>query len=55
MMGFDIFYFEIASMFYHFFLSLSQIKPLVGPTKAVMSVHITRFQWHEFFPQGKED
>lgn len=29
-----------------------QIKPLVGPTKAIMDVHITIFQWHEFFPRG---
>ncbi|RDX97868.1 Callose synthase 3, partial [Mucuna pruriens] len=28
------------------------IKPLVGPTKAIMSVKITTFQWHEFFPHG---
>ncbi|QCE15844.1 callose synthase [Vigna unguiculata] len=30
----------------------SQIKPLVGPTKAIMNVKITTFQWHEFFPHG---
>lgn len=29
-----------------------QIKPLVNPTKAIMSVQITNFQWHEFFPRG---
>lgn len=29
-----------------------QIKPLVGPTKAVMNVRVTTFQWHEFFPRG---
>uniref|UniRef100_A0AAU6MVC4 1,3-beta-glucan synthase n=1 Tax=Paeonia lactiflora TaxID=35924 RepID=A0AAU6MVC4_PAELC len=32
-----------------------EIKPLVGPTKAVMSVHITNFQWHEFFPQARNN
>ncbi|XVF47535.1 hypothetical protein PTKIN_Ptkin03bG0116700 [Pterospermum kingtungense] len=32
-----------------------EIKPLVGPTKAVMSVRITRFQWHEFFPRAKNN
>lgn len=31
-----------------------QIKPLVGPTKGIMRVHITalQWQWHEFFPRG---
>lgn len=33
---------------------LFQIKPLVGPTKAIMEVHISTFQWHEFFPRGTE-
>ncbi|WRX34228.1 Glycosyl transferase [Theobroma cacao] len=33
----------------------SQIKPLVGPTKAVMSVRISKFQWHEFFPRAKNN
>ncbi|KAJ4711705.1 Callose synthase [Melia azedarach] len=32
-----------------------EIKPLVGPTKAVMQVHIRTFQWHEFFPQAKNN
>ncbi|PKI61075.1 hypothetical protein CRG98_018520, partial [Punica granatum] len=32
-----------------------EIKPLVGPTKAIMSVHITKFKWHEFFPQAKNN
>ncbi|CAN1335765.1 Callose synthase 3 [Linum perenne] len=32
-----------------------EIKPLVGPTKAIMSVHISTFQWHEFFPQAKNN
>ncbi|KAK7856260.1 callose synthase 3 [Quercus suber] len=29
-----------------------EIKPLVAPTKAIMAVRITNFQWHEFFPRG---
>ncbi|XP_007014816.2 PREDICTED: callose synthase 3 isoform X1 [Theobroma cacao] len=32
-----------------------EIKPLVGPTKAVMSVRISKFQWHEFFPRAKNN
>ncbi|KAL5832191.1 hypothetical protein ACOSQ4_017545 [Xanthoceras sorbifolium] len=32
-----------------------EIKPLVGPTKSVMSVPITNFQWHEFFPRAKNN
>ncbi|XP_039159176.1 callose synthase 3 [Eucalyptus grandis] len=32
-----------------------EIKPLVGPTKAIMSAHVTNFQWHEFFPQAKNN
>ncbi|CAL8159841.1 unnamed protein product [Prunus armeniaca] len=32
-----------------------EIRPLVGPTKAIMSVHITTFQWHEFFPRAKNN
>ncbi|KAL5539883.1 hypothetical protein UlMin_043582 [Ulmus minor] len=32
-----------------------EIKPLVGPTKAIMDVHITNFQWHEFFPRAKNN
>ncbi|KAK4773562.1 hypothetical protein SAY87_028581 [Trapa incisa] len=32
-----------------------EIKPLVGPTKAIMSVHITNFKWHEFFPRAKNN
>ncbi|BBH04334.1 glucan synthase-like 12, partial [Prunus dulcis] len=31
------------------------IRPLVGPTKAIMRVHITTFQWHEFFPRAKNN
>ncbi|KAK6164246.1 hypothetical protein DH2020_001110 [Rehmannia glutinosa] len=33
----------------------AQIKPLVGPTQAIMGVHITNYQWHEFFPQAKNN
>ncbi|XP_074325305.1 callose synthase 3-like isoform X1 [Apium graveolens] len=32
-----------------------EIKPLVGPTKAIMKVHIRNYQWHEFFPQAKNN
>ncbi|KAA3470974.1 callose synthase 3-like [Gossypium australe] len=32
-----------------------EIKPLVGPTKAIMSVRIRHFQWHEFFPQARNN
>ncbi|KMT14382.1 hypothetical protein BVRB_4g071620 [Beta vulgaris subsp. vulgaris] len=32
-----------------------EIKPLVAPTKDIMSVHITRFKWHEFFPQARSN
>ncbi|KAL9407347.1 hypothetical protein Peur_004319 [Populus x canadensis] len=32
-----------------------EIRPLVVPTKAIMSVHITTFQWHEFFPRAKNN
>ncbi|KAM7266626.1 hypothetical protein ACFE04_004523 [Oxalis oulophora] len=32
-----------------------EIKPLVGPTKAIMSVHIRTYKWHEFFPQAKNN
>ncbi|KAK4780638.1 hypothetical protein SAY87_016744 [Trapa incisa] len=32
-----------------------EIKPLVGPTKAIMSVRIMNFKWHEFFPQAKNN
>ncbi|KAG5566203.1 hypothetical protein RHGRI_001966 [Rhododendron griersonianum] len=31
------------------------IRPLVNPTKAIMSVHITNYQWHEFFPRAKNN
>ncbi|KAL3718688.1 hypothetical protein ACJRO7_003759 [Eucalyptus globulus] len=32
-----------------------EIKPLVGPTKAIMSVRVTNFQWHEFFPRAENN
>ncbi|XP_056169325.1 callose synthase 3-like [Syzygium oleosum] len=32
-----------------------EIKPLVGPTKAIMSVQVTNLQWHEFFPRGTKN
>ncbi|KAI3681239.1 hypothetical protein L6452_36028 [Arctium lappa] len=32
-----------------------EIKPLVGPTKAIMRLHIRRYEWHEFFPQAKSN
>ncbi|KAK3036584.1 hypothetical protein RJ639_031201, partial [Escallonia herrerae] len=33
----------------------AEIKPLVGPTKAIMRVHVTTYDWHEFFPQAKNN
>ncbi|XP_019429555.1 PREDICTED: callose synthase 3-like [Lupinus angustifolius] len=32
-----------------------EIKPLVQPTKAIMSVRISTFQWHEFFPHARNN
>ncbi|KAK7358027.1 hypothetical protein VNO80_17326 [Phaseolus coccineus] len=32
-----------------------EIKPLVEPTKAIMSVKISTFQWHEFFPRARKN
>ncbi|XP_045796427.1 callose synthase 3-like [Trifolium pratense] len=32
-----------------------EIKPLVGPTKAIMRVKISTFQWHEFFPHARNN
>nr|XP_043619337.1 callose synthase 3-like isoform X2 [Erigeron canadensis] len=32
-----------------------EIKPLVGPTKAIMRLHIRRYEWHEFFPQANSN
>ncbi|CAL5425670.1 unnamed protein product [Camellia sinensis] len=31
------------------------IRPLVNPTKAIMSIHITNYQWHEFFPRARNN
>ncbi|KAI7755157.1 hypothetical protein M8C21_026027, partial [Ambrosia artemisiifolia] len=32
-----------------------EIKPLVGPTKAIMRLHIRRYEWHDFFPQANSN
>ncbi|MFS7931875.1 putative 1,3-beta-glucan synthase [Helianthus anomalus] len=32
-----------------------EIKPLVGPTKAIMELHVRRYEWHEFFPQANSN
>ncbi|XP_022896502.1 callose synthase 1-like [Olea europaea var. sylvestris] len=32
-----------------------EIKPLVGPTKEIMNVHISNYQWHEFFPRARNN
>ncbi|XP_057515200.1 callose synthase 3-like [Amaranthus tricolor] len=32
-----------------------EIKPLVSPTKDIMSVRIGKFKWHEFFPQARNN
>ncbi|XP_074292590.1 callose synthase 3-like [Silene latifolia] len=32
-----------------------EIKPLVSPTKQIMSVHVTHYKWHEFFPQARHN
>lgn len=32
-----------------------EIKPLIGPTKDIMNVQILRYQWHEFFPNAKNN
>ncbi|PWA67696.1 glycosyl transferase, family 48 [Artemisia annua] len=42
----------VAKLAFSFYL---EIKPLVGPTKAIMRVHINRYQWHEFFPQASNN
>ncbi|KAL4347308.1 hypothetical protein GQ457_17G019710 [Hibiscus cannabinus] len=31
----------------------SQIKPLVQPTKDIMSIHRVKYAWHEFFPRAE--
>ncbi|XP_071742629.1 callose synthase 2-like [Rutidosis leptorrhynchoides] len=42
----------VAKLAFSFYL---EIKPLVGPTKGIMSVHVNRYQWHEFFPQARNN
>ncbi|XP_050944379.1 callose synthase 1 isoform X4 [Cucumis melo] len=32
-----------------------EIKPLVGPTKTIMRVHIGKYRWHEFFPRAQNN
>ncbi|CAI8601679.1 unnamed protein product [Vicia faba] len=32
-----------------------EIKPLVEPSKAIMHVRISHFQWHEFFPRARKN
>ncbi|GMP41984.1 hypothetical protein CsSME_00011891 [Camellia sinensis var. sinensis] len=32
-----------------------EIKPLVGPTKAIMQAQTPTYQWHEFFPRAKNN
>ncbi|KAF8015337.1 hypothetical protein BT93_H0983 [Corymbia citriodora subsp. variegata] len=32
-----------------------EIKPLVGPTKAITSAHVPNLRWHEFFPRAKNN
>ncbi|KAH6789679.1 callose synthase 1 [Perilla frutescens var. frutescens] len=32
-----------------------EIKPLVGPTKEIMKIQINHYDWHEFFPQAKNN
>ncbi|KAK3008792.1 hypothetical protein RJ639_014255 [Escallonia herrerae] len=38
-----------------FLLWWSQIKPLVKPTKDVMSIKRVQYSWHEFFPDAKNN
>ncbi|XP_055960486.1 callose synthase 1-like isoform X2 [Mercurialis annua] len=33
----------------------AEIKPLVGPTKAIKNVRLHNYEWHEFFPQAKNN
>lgn len=43
----------LASKFaFSFFM---QIKPLVRPTKDIMKIRNIRYEWHEFFPDGKKN
>ncbi|KAE9584923.1 putative 1,3-beta-glucan synthase [Lupinus albus] len=32
-----------------------EIKPLVGPTKAIMLARVSVYKWHEFFPHAKNN
>nr|QKN22528.1 callose synthase 1 [Urtica dioica subsp. dioica] len=32
-----------------------EIRPLANPTKAIMSIHIQGYEWHEFFPNAKHN
>ncbi|KAK7243498.1 hypothetical protein RIF29_38296 [Crotalaria pallida] len=32
-----------------------EIKPLVGPTKAIMQARVSVYKWHEFFPHAKNN
>lgn len=32
-----------------------EIKPLVGPTREIMQVRVSRYEWHEFFPQANNN
>ncbi|GJV43514.1 callose synthase 3 [Tanacetum coccineum] len=32
-----------------------EIKPLVSPTKAIMSIHTYSYTWHEFFPKARNN
>ncbi|AAD30609.1 Highly similar to putative callose synthase catalytic subunit [Arabidopsis thaliana] len=40
---------------FSYFPSSMQIKPLVGPTKDIMRIHISVYSWHEFFPHAKNN
>jgi hypothetical protein len=33
-------------------VSITQIEPLVGPTKKIMQQSSVTYTWHEFFPHG---
>ncbi|RDX98648.1 Callose synthase 2, partial [Mucuna pruriens] len=32
-----------------------EIKPLVGPTQAIMNAHVSTYRWHEFFPHARKN
>ncbi|KAD3069004.1 hypothetical protein E3N88_36884 [Mikania micrantha] len=42
----------VAKLAFSYYL---EIKPLIGPTKAIMRLHIRRYEWHEFFPQANNN